>query len=87
MGVGRGAEVALRRREASAPLVDLRVARRDGIRSSRKDGYDFPGMTKRRDWEKTLVHRHTYGYWCGRCGQRFAGPHAVYTHLAKAHDA
>jgi hypothetical protein len=74
---------------AQAPpqaLIDPRVAKHGGTRNSAKSHYDFPGMMDAASWRRTEVHRHTYGYWCGLCGRRFAGPHAVYTHLAKIHD-
>ena len=67
-------------------LVDPRVAKHGGTRRNAKANYDFPGMMDAASWRRTQVHQHTYGYWCGLCGQRFAGPHAVYTHLAKRHD-
>jgi hypothetical protein len=67
-------------------LVDPRVAKHGGTRRNAKANYDFPRMMDAASWRRTLVHEHTYGYWCSLCGQRFAGPHAVYTHLAKIHD-
>jgi hypothetical protein len=72
----------------SAPhaLIDPRVAKHGGTRNNAKSNYDFPGMMDAASWRRTQVHQHTYGYWCGLCGQRFAGPHAAATHLAKIHD-
>lgn len=66
-------------------LVDPRVAKHGGTRTSPKANYDFPGMMDAASWRRTRVHQHTYGYWCGHCGQRLSGPHAVYTHMAKRH--
>jgi hypothetical protein len=66
-------------------LIDPRVAKHGGSRRNAKANYDFPGMMDAASWRRTEVHKHTYGYWCGLCGQRFAGPHAVYTHIAKRH--
>ena len=73
--------------EAAKPLVDPRVAKHGGTRTDPKANYDFPGMTDASTWRKSRVHQHTQWYGCFRCGQRFKGPHAVYTHLAKVHDA
>jgi hypothetical protein len=70
----------------TAPLVDPRVARHGGKRRALKSNYDFPGMTSDSDWRKTRVHKATRLYGCVLCGQKFSGPHAVYTHLAKVHD-
>lgn len=73
----------------SAPrtdLVDPRVARHGGTRRDAKANYDFPGMMDDRGWRRTEVHMHTPWYGCALCGQKFSGPHAVYTHLAKRHD-
>lgn len=69
------------------PRIDPRVAAIGGTRSNPKHGYDFPGMMSDADWRRTRVHRHTSYYGCGICGQQFAGPHAVYTHIAKVHPA
>jgi hypothetical protein len=71
---------------APQPLVDPRVAKHGGTRRSRKANYDFPGMTDDATWRRTKVHKSTSYYGCALCGQRFSGPHAVYTHLAKVHD-
>jgi hypothetical protein len=67
-------------------LVDPRVAKHRGTRKSSKAHYDFPGMMDAASWRRSEVHEHTHVYACFRCGQRFAGPHAVYTHLAKIHN-
>jgi excisionase family DNA binding protein len=67
-----------------APLVDPR-ATQGGTRRDPKSNYDFPGMASDYRWRQTLAHRHTAWSGCARCGQRFKGPHAAYTHLAKAH--
>jgi hypothetical protein len=69
-----------------APLVDPRVAKHGGTRKDPKAHYDFPGMVDAASWRRTEVHRHTRWYGCAVCGQKFSGPHAVYTHLAKVHD-
>jgi hypothetical protein len=37
-------------------------------------------------WRRSEAHAGTRWYGCSVCGQGFAGPHAVYTHLAKGHD-
>jgi hypothetical protein len=74
---------------AEAPtraLVDPRVARHGGSRRDQKANYDFAGMMDAGSWRRTEVHQHTSFYGCGRCGQKFKTPHAVYTHLAKVHD-
>ena len=68
------------------PLVDPRVARHGGTRRDPKSNYQFAGMATDSDWRKTRVHKTTRFYGCFLCGQKFAGPHAVYTHLAKVHD-
>ena len=73
-------------RARTPPLVDPRVAKHGGTRTDPKANYDFPGMVDRRSWCKTKVHQATSYYGCALCGKRFAGPHAVYTHLAKVHD-
>jgi hypothetical protein len=65
-------------------LVDPRVAKHGGTRSDPKSNYDFPGMLDAASWRRTQAHTRWYG--CSLCGQKFAGPHAVYTHLAKRHD-
>ena len=67
-------------------LIDPRVAKHGGTRNSPKAHYDFAGMMDAASWRRTQVHKHTRWYGCALCGQRFAGPHAVYTHLAKRHD-
>lgn len=67
-------------------LIDPRVAKHGGTRSSPKSNYDFPGMMDAASWRRTNVHKHTRRYACALCGQGFSGPHAVYTHLAKRHD-
>jgi hypothetical protein len=71
---------------APQALIDPRVAKHGGTRKNAKSAYTYPGMTDEASWRRAEVHQHTYGYWCGLCGQRFAGPHAYYTHSAKRHD-
>jgi hypothetical protein len=71
---------------AAQGLVDPRVAKHGGTRKDPKANYDFPGMMDAASWRRTEVHKHTAWYGCALCGQKFAGPHAVYTHLAKVHD-
>ena len=71
---------------AAERLVDPRVAKRGGTRTSPKSNYDFRGMMDQASWRRTQVHKHTAWYGCAFCGQKFTGPHAVYTHLAKVHD-
>jgi hypothetical protein len=71
---------------AVAPLIDPRVAKHGGTRRGPKSNYDFPGMAQDYAWRQTLVHKHTRFYGCHRCGRKFSGPHAVYSHLAKVHD-
>ena len=66
--------------------VHPRVAKHGGTRTSPKSGYDFPGMTDAANWRRTEIHKATRFYACQLCGQRFTGPHATYTHLAKRHD-
>jgi len=46
----------------------------------------FAGMSPREVWEATPVHQAST-YSCGRCGQRFPDPHAVYEHLEDRCDA
>jgi hypothetical protein len=79
---------ALAARPPAAPqeLVDPRVAKHGGTRRDAKSNYDFPGMMDAASWRRTEVHKHTKYYGCFRCGQRFKGPHAFYTHNAKIHD-
>jgi hypothetical protein len=73
--------------QAPAPVpVDPRVAKHGGTRNSPKSTYRFPGLMDQASWRRTQVHQHTHWYGCSICGQGFAGPHAVYTHLAKRHD-
>jgi hypothetical protein len=79
-------DVAKELEPAPVTLVDPRVARHGGTRKSRKDNYDFPGMVDDSSWRRTKIHRATSWYGCALCGQKFSGPHAVYTHLAKRHD-
>jgi hypothetical protein len=67
-------------------LVDPRVARHGGTRTDPKSNHDFPGMARDSDWRKTRIHKATRFYGCFLCGQKFSGPHATYTHLAKVHD-
>ena len=69
----------------TASLVDPRVARHGGTRTNLKSNYDFPGMASDSDWRKRRIHKAS-SYSCTLCGQRFSGPHATYTHLAKVHD-
>ena len=73
-------------RVPAAPLVDPRVAKHGGTRKDAKSNYDFPRMVDAANWRKTEVLKHTAWYGCALCGQKFNGPHAVYTHLAKVHD-
>jgi hypothetical protein len=74
-------------REASPQgAVHRRVARHGGTRKGPKDNYDFPGMFDDTTWRRGPVHKATHFYGCSLCGQKFTGPHAVYTHLAKVHD-
>jgi hypothetical protein len=68
------------------PLIDPRVAKHGGTRKDSKSNYDFPGMQDNATWRRSDVHKATSYYGCVLCGQRFTGPHAVYTHLAKLHD-
>jgi hypothetical protein len=65
--------------------VDPRIAAVGGTRKRAKAEYDYRGMVPWTDWRKTRVHEHTSAYACFHCGQTFATPHAVYTHLAKRH--
>jgi len=69
-----------------AALVDPRVVKHGGTRKDPKSNYDFPGMVDAANWRRTEVQKHTAWYGCAVCGQKFSGPHAVYTHLAKVHD-
>jgi hypothetical protein len=62
------------------------VAKHGGTRNSSKSTYRFPGLMDQASWRRTEVHASTTYYGCGLCGQRFAGPAAVYCHLAKRHD-
>jgi hypothetical protein len=71
--------------EASSGLIDPRVARHGGSRLDRRSNYDFPRMREEASWRRTEVHRATRFYGCSLCGQKFTGPHAVYSHLAKRH--
>jgi hypothetical protein len=66
-------------------IVDPRVAQRGGWRTSPKSNYDFPGMMDDANWRRTQVHKATAWYGCAPCGQKFTGPHAAYTHMAKRH--
>jgi hypothetical protein len=70
----------------TAPLVDPRVATHGGTRTNPRSNYDFEGMARDSDWRKTRIHKATRFYGCFLCGQKFSGPHATYTHLAKVHD-
>jgi hypothetical protein len=70
----------------TAPLVDPRVAKHGGNRRNPKSNYDFPGMASDSDWRETRIHKATRFYGCFVCGQKFSGPHATYTHLARTHD-
>jgi hypothetical protein len=72
--------------EASGGLIDPRVAKHGGYRTSSRDNYDFEGMQDDTTWRRGHVHAATSYYGCNRCGQMFTGPHAVVTHLAKIHD-
>jgi hypothetical protein len=66
--------------------IDPRIAATGGnpVRGG-KGGYIWPGMVPLKDWQRTRLHQHTNSYSCGRCGQAFNSPHAVYTHMAKRH--
>ena len=69
-------------------ILDPRIAATGGRQrraGDLKSGYEWPGMASAPDWCKTRAHRHTHRYGCARCGQQFASPHAIYTHLAKVH--
>lgn len=66
-------------------LIDPRVAKQGGTRTNPRHTYDFPGMLGDGHWRQTDAHKHTDWYGCAVCGQKFTGPHAVYTHLAKVH--
>ena len=70
---------------AAESVVDPRVAKHGGTRRNPKANYDFPGMMDASSWRRTEVHKHS-SYFCGFCGLKLAGPHAVYTHIAKRHD-
>jgi hypothetical protein len=71
---------------AEEGIVDPRVAKHGGTRRDAKSNYEFPGMTDAASWRRTKVHKATRYSGCALCGQKFSGPHAVYTHLAKVHD-
>jgi len=80
----------LRPQEAAGAdeTVDPRVAATGGHRRTfgdAKSNYEWPGMMAQPDWRRTNVHAHTEGYWCAHCAQGFKSPHAVYTHMDKAH--
>jgi hypothetical protein len=69
--------------------ADPRVAATGGYRrvpGDPKSNYEWPGMMRLPDWQRTRVHRHST-YFCGKCGVQFGSPQAVYTHLAKRHPA
>jgi hypothetical protein len=70
----------------SRDLVDPRAAKHGGTRRNGHANYDFPGMVDGASWRRTRLNEATYYYGCALCGQKFTGPHAVYTHLAKVHD-
>jgi hypothetical protein len=73
-------------RPDTGAFVDPRVAKHGGTRRNDQANYDFPGMTDQSPWRRSSVHKATRFYGCALCGQKFTGPHAVYTHLAKVHD-
>ena len=62
------------------------MAAHGGTRRNAKANYDFPGMMDAASWRRSEAHAGARWYGCSICGQGFAGPHAVYTHLAKRHD-
>jgi hypothetical protein len=65
---------------------DARVLKHGGTRSNPKHTYSFPEMVADGPWRQTAIHKATRWYGCALCGQKFTGPHAVYTHLAKLHN-
>ena len=54
---------------AAESLVDPRVAKLGGRRTSSKANYDFPGMMDAASWRRSEVHARTGWYGCGVCGQ------------------
>ena len=62
------------------------MAKHGGHRTDAKANYDFGGMHDDTTWRRGPIHKATPFYGCALCGQKFTGPHAVYTHLAKVHD-
>ena len=70
--------------------LEPRIAAAGGVpvyprRDDTAGGYTYPGMARPRDWATTDVAKATHFYSCAFCGQRFKGPHAVYTHIALRH--
>lgn len=45
---------------------------------------DGSGMVPAAEWEQTAVHQHSR-YSCGKCGEGFASPQAVYEHMDAEH--
>jgi hypothetical protein len=46
---------------------------------------DSRGTIPADQWEQTSVHKAS-AYYCGKCGERFASPDAVYDHLDAEHS-
>lgn len=70
--------------------IDPRIAAAGGTPQGGDDGrhgYNYPGMMSARHWAATKVHGATTYYGCAWCNQKFKGPHAVYTHIAKVHPS
>lgn len=44
------------------------------------------GMVPEKEWQQTQVHQSS-SYWCGKCGEKFNSPHAVYDHMDKEHPS
>ncbi len=42
------------------------------------------GMVPAQDWAGTQVHQHSR-YSCGKCGEKFDSPEAVYDHMDAEH--
>ena len=51
------------------------------IKSSSKEK---SAMTPEAEWAETDVHRAST-YFCGKCGNKFETPHALYAHLDSEH--
>jgi hypothetical protein len=74
----------------STQTIDPRIAAAGGSparpnRTDTRGGYNYSGMASAAHWAQTAVHQATHWYGCAFCGQKFKGPHAVYTHIAKRH--